>query len=324
MLLAGAPAAAVAVAVTLTSVVAWTGYAAMRAELAALDRRATAITWYTVCIAGIEAAGAAAAALLPTGPAGTVTGHLLLGVVAFYGACLIPTFAIARNARVPRAKRRTGSPRIGRPAPALAAGFAVMLLASGPTLLSVALAAQLYGRAWVAASAAAFTAGSLLAPGLATVLERARLPAAATWPALGIGMIAGWIVAPVHVAGLLVAQALSGLCMTALEGTMDARVAAEHANQPVTAGLAWSAAARALGSSAAVAAAPTLMAATAVATFSAATTAVLAAAAVLAVAAPLMRKQRRAPSREARLRTRTPAALELVDPPRPQRATAAP
>jgi hypothetical protein len=137
-------------------------------------------------------------------------------------------------------------------------------------------------------------------------------------------MIAGWIVAPVHVAGLLVAQALSGLCMTALEGTMDARVAAEHANQPVTAGLAWSAAARALGSSAAVAAAPTLMAATAVATFSAATTAVLAAAAVLAVAAPLMRKQRRAPSREARLRTRTPAALELVDPPRPQRATAAP
>ena len=38
-------------------------------------------------------------------------------------------------------------------------------------------------------------------------------------------MVIGWVLAPAHVAGLLVAQFLSGLSLTAFEGVMDARVA---------------------------------------------------------------------------------------------------
>jgi hypothetical protein len=56
--------------------------------------------------------------------------------------------------------------------------------------------------------------------------------------------------------------------MTALEGTMDAKVAADAKPADVTAGLAWAAAARALGGSAAVGMTPALIAATSVGTLS--------------------------------------------------------
>ena len=70
LLLAGAPLVAVAAAVAASNVVAWTGYAGMRAEVAAADPRGAAMTWYMVAVAAIEAAGTATAALLPTGPDG--------------------------------------------------------------------------------------------------------------------------------------------------------------------------------------------------------------------------------------------------------------
>ena len=69
LLLAGTPLPLVAVAVAASNVVAWTGYAGMRAEVAAADPRGAAMTWYMVAVAAIEAAGTATAALLPTGPA---------------------------------------------------------------------------------------------------------------------------------------------------------------------------------------------------------------------------------------------------------------
>ena len=69
LLLSGAPLLLVAVAVAAANVVAWTGYAGMRAEVAAADPRGAAMTWYMVAVAAIEAAGTATAALLPTGPA---------------------------------------------------------------------------------------------------------------------------------------------------------------------------------------------------------------------------------------------------------------
>jgi MFS family permease len=90
LLLAGAPLAVVVVAVAASNVVAWTGYAGMRAEVAAADPRGSAMTWYMVAVAAIEAAGTATAALLPTGPGGLVSGGLLVAVVAGYGACLLP------------------------------------------------------------------------------------------------------------------------------------------------------------------------------------------------------------------------------------------
>ena len=136
-----------------------------------------------------------------------------------------------------------------------------MLLGSGPTLLAVGLAAQLHGTRWVAGSALAFAAGSLLAPLAVARLERRAVPPSIAWPVLGVGMVAGWSFAAWYPTALLAAQVLSGMCMSALEGDMDARVAAGNtSHRGVTAGLASAAALRAFGSAAAVAIAPRVIA----------------------------------------------------------------
>jgi MFS family permease len=142
LLLTGAPLLLVAVAVAASNVVAWTGYAGMRAEVAAADPRGAAMTWYMVAVAAIEAAGTATAALLPTGPGGLVTGGLLVAVIACYGGVLLPTWLIAATAQVPRVPRahRVGWRRRMSTAPfrsgpltgLLASGGLVMLLGSGP------------------------------------------------------------------------------------------------------------------------------------------------------------------------------------------------
>jgi hypothetical protein len=255
LLLAGAPLAPVALAVAVSNIVAWTGYAGMRAEVAAADPRGAAMTWYMVAVAAIEAAGIATAALLPTGPDGMAGGGLLVGILAFYGTCLLPTWPVAGGARVVRTPRDRAA-ALPRPTGLMASGGLVMLLGSGPTLLAVGLAAELHGTRWVAGSALAFALGSLLAPVSVARLERRALPPSITWPALGVGMVAGWGVAAWHPAGLVVAQLLSGMCMSALEGDMDARVAAKGSPRGVTAGLASAAALRAFGSAAAVGLAP--------------------------------------------------------------------
>jgi hypothetical protein len=297
LLLAGIPLPLVAAAVAASNVVAWTGYAGMRAEVAAADPRGAAMTWYMVAVAAIEAAGTATAALLPTGPGGLVSGGLLVGVVACYGGVLLPTWLIAAGARVPRAPRPAAhsAPPVTHSAPRLthsvlrrvprwgsliqrqagrrristapltgllASGGLVMLLGSGPTLLAVGLAAELHGIRWVAGSALAFALGSLLAPLAVARLERRAVPPSIAWPALGVGMAAGWTFAAWHPFALLAAQLLSGMCMSALEGDMDARIAASNASpRGVTANLATAAALRAFGSAAAVALAPRVIAA---------------------------------------------------------------
>ena len=273
LLLAGVPLPVVAAAVAASNVVAWTGYAGMRAEVAAADPRGAAMTWYMVAVAAIEAAGTATAALLPTGPGGLVSGELLVGVIACYGGVLVPTWLVAAGARVPRAPRvprwgsvadrSDGRRRIstGPLTGLLASGGLVMLLGSGPTLLAVGLAAELHGTRWVARSALAFALGSLLAPFAVARLERHTVPQSIAWPALGVGMAAGWTFAAWHPFALLAAQLLSGMCMSALEGDMDAHIAASNASpRGVTANLATAAALRAFGSAAAVALAPRVIA----------------------------------------------------------------
>jgi hypothetical protein len=332
LLLTWAPLLVVALAVAASNVVAWTGYAGMRAEVAAADPRGAAMTWYMVAVAAIEAAGTATAALLPTGPAGLVSGGLLVAVIACYGGCLLPTWLVAAGARVPRAQpvvRRTSrvpprpqaappqrqaasthpvlrrSPRRGsvaqraegrrtistaphRSGPLtglLASGGLVMLLGSGPTLLAVGLAAELHGTRWVAGSALAFALGSLLAPFAVARLERHAVPPSIAWPALGVGMAAGWSFAAWHPFALLAAQLLSGMCMSALEGDMDARVAGSNVSpRGVTASLASAAALRAFGSAAAVALAPRVITANGVGALSIALVTVLAAAMVITLA----------------------------------------
>jgi hypothetical protein len=160
-----------------------------------------------------------------------------------------------------------------------------MLLGSGPTLLAVGLAAELHGTRWVAGSALAFALGSLVAPLAVARLERRAVPPSVAWPALGVGMVAGWAFAASNPAALLAAQLLSGMCMSALEGDMDARVASRaHSPRGVTAGLANAAALRAFGSAAAVAIAPRVIADAGVGGLSVAFTTVLLTAMVLTLA----------------------------------------
>jgi hypothetical protein len=285
-LVAGVPSPAVAVGVGIMYVAAWAGFAAMRAEVAAADPRPRAMTRYALAVAAVEAAGTSLAAVLPVGAGGYPRGWLLATVLAVYGGSLLPTLRTARRARVApavplrdrRAARRT---RVRAVSPVtLALGGGVMLLASGPTLLAVPLATQLYDRRWVAGAALAFSLGCVFSSRLVDGVARLGLRTVPRWSLWGLAMLLGWTVAPVAPAALLGAQLLSGLALTAFEGDMDARVAERAPAYRVTTALAYSAATRAMGGAVAVRALPALVAAPAIGAASG--TAALVVAAILA------------------------------------------
>jgi hypothetical protein len=266
-LLLGWAAPLIAAGVMVMYLVAWVGYAGMRAEVAAVDGRDRAMTGYALSIAAVEAGGVGLAALLPFGHGGLPSDAVVTVVTVAYAACLLPTFVSATRARVPsaRAVTATARPRSGTlPWRMLTYGGLVMILGSGPTLLSVALATELHGRTAVAGAALAFSVGALVSPVAVDLVTRLRLSPPVAWPLWAAGMVAGWVLAPSHVAGLFVAQFLSGLSLTAFEGVMDARVAGRAGPGTVTTALAWSAATRALGSALAVRTMPLVVAAAAV------------------------------------------------------------
>ncbi|GIJ43790.1 hypothetical protein Val02_06760 [Virgisporangium aliadipatigenens] len=244
-LLAGAPTPLIAAGVAVMYLAGYSGYAVMRAEVAAVEATARAMTGYVMTIAAIEAAGAGAAALLP---GETVP----LWVVAVYVLSLLPAYLSARRARVVATPTPGGTARVRLPVWALCGGAGIALLATGPTLLAVALAAELHGQVWVAGAAAAFSVGCLCSSWAVEAVGRLRLPQTVGWPLWGVGMLAGWTVAAWHPVALLVAQFMAGLCMTAFEGEMDSRVAERTRGGAVTRVLAWAASTRALGSALAV------------------------------------------------------------------------
>ena len=251
LLWAGAPVWALATCVAAMNVVAWTGYAGMRAEVAAVSDGAVALTWYGTVVAAVEAIGVASAAVLPLssphlGP------RLMLGMAVVYVLGLVPTIVVAGRSSVPRAPATVhpaGGRRFRAPTLPVAAGSSLMLLASAPTLLSVALASELHGRAAVGLSAVSFTVGSMLSPWLAARVQKGGANGPVAWMLVAAGMVAGWALAPLSTAGLCLAQLCSGLCMTALEGLLDASAAASRPSA-VTAALARTTAGRALGSAA--------------------------------------------------------------------------
>jgi Cupredoxin-like domain len=319
LLLAGTPLPALAALIAVMYAAGLVAYAGMRAEVSAASRPGRAVptmTLFVVAVMAVEAAGVATAALLPGDPPGSGEG-LLVAVVAVYGVSQLPTWLVARGARVGRAPRRAARPGRGQAAPALLAGGLIMLLGSGPALLAVGLAAELHGARWVAASALAFTAGTLLAPFAAALAERRGWPASVTWPAWGAGMLVGWVLAPADVAGLLAAQVLAGLSIAAFEGGMDAHVAARHAHGQLMGNLAASEAVRALGGAAAVATLPVLAGTRSIAAFSGAAGALLVTAALgglLVHAGRLVLSPGRTPALAA---TGAGAATGLVPPFRP-------
>jgi hypothetical protein len=127
-----------------------------------------------------------------------------------------------------------------------------MGVVAGPTLLYVVLADRFHGRGSVAVAAVAFTVGSLLASPASALVERLRPRVSERLPIWACGMVVGWVLAPWHIAGLAIAQLLSGVSFTAFEGTMDAAAAGDSEDGILTAGLAEASAARALGGAASV------------------------------------------------------------------------
>jgi hypothetical protein len=266
LLVLGASPLLVAACVAVSGMAAWTGFATMRAEVAAASPGSRSMTRYMGSIAAIEGIGAAVAAILPAGAVERLTGPGFIVVLAVYAGSLAPTFAVARGAQVGKAEwARKERPELDLGP--LVGGFLVMLLGSAPIFLAVGLAAELHGRHAVPVAAAGFTAGALLAPSLASLLERRRLPVPAVWSALGAAMVTGWIMAPSMLVGLALAQFLSGLALSTFEGTMDAR-AVRSLGFVDTASIARTAAARALGSAVAVASAPVIIGAVGLPLFS--------------------------------------------------------
>ncbi len=246
------------------NITAWTGYAGMRAEVAAIRPETSALTWYGTGVASIEAVGAGLAALVAL-VADISSTRVLVVVAGVYLLGLLPTVVVAGGSPVQRAvrahvhgRRRTPSWRTQGSWP-VAGGVLLMFAASGPTLLSVGLAAELHGPGAVALVAAAFTLGALAAPAISWHVRRRRANGPLVWVLCAVGMIVGWVAAPWSVALMMLAQAASGLCMTALEGLLDTSIATRSADE-VTGALARATAGRALGSAAAVALLPAAVA----------------------------------------------------------------
>ncbi|GAA0454603.1 hypothetical protein Ade02nite_03090 [Paractinoplanes deccanensis] len=272
--ISGLPSWLVAVLIVVMHTAAWAGYAGLRAEVTAVDASPRTMTRFVICIVGVEAAGTALAALLPVGADGTPTGWLRHAVFTVFLGTLLPVMVIARRARIaPSASVFAPSPARGRharpgwrlPMPGLMlAGGGVMLVAAGPSLLAVPVTEELYGSGWVAGAALAFCAGTLLADKAIGWMEKLALPAVLRWALWGLGMLAGWILAPLYAPFVLLAQFSAGLATTAFEGDMDAKVAAEATPGTLTRDLAYSASVRALGGAIAVRALPMMIAAPAI------------------------------------------------------------
>jgi hypothetical protein len=376
-LLLGWSPALLAAGVAAMNVAAWTGYAGMRAEVAAVDPGTRSLTHYAVAIAAVEAIGAGVAALLPITAAGRLGGGITVGILLIYGSSVAPQFLCARTSMVrsgrdqrdqqtspaataapaelpaapdaqpasalalasvpalgsaPAVPALASAPALGSapavPAPAsvsapeflvagserptaavrgylgqhrrrrpvalpmpfgrqptaLVGGALIMLIASGPVTLGTALAQQLYGHAAVGFAAMAFSVGCLLASPAAAGLARLAVPSHFRWILWGAGMLLGWLIAPWQLAGLLAAQLLSALALTAFQGEMDATVAEAADASRVTSALAWSAAVRAGGSAVAVRMLPVLIAAPSIGVLSAAATVVLLGGALIVLA----------------------------------------
>ncbi len=299
LVFSGAPLWILAVCVTVMNVMAWTGYAGMRAEVSALSGGAGGLARYGSVVAAVEAAGIAVAALLPT-TGGAGADVVLVAAGAAYVLALLPTAIVAGGSLVPRSTPRL--PRIGWPSPATVSipsltGVLLMFLAAAPTLLSIPLAAELHGRSSVGVAAIAFTLGSLASPALAAAVQARGANGPVAWICCGVGMLVGWCLAPISVALMCLAQLASGLGMTALEGLLDAR-ATETRPHAVTASLAQATAGRALGAAGGTALLPYAVAGAGIAVSAGAVATILALVAVVLTVSNRRTVARVAPRRQ--------------------------
>jgi hypothetical protein len=269
LLLASAPRPVLAGVVLVMNVLAWTGYAAMRAEVNAVESGSVSLTRYALCIAGAEALASAAAA----GLVDPTNRSAVLLIVPLYTFALIPQWWAAGGSRVVRytlALRVGGRSRrrLRRPWPGAGArtgGGLVMFCASGPALLATVIAYERYGRIGVAVSAVSLTGGALISPRLSARLNRLAttgpsvLRPSVLWPLLGATMVGGWVLADASIAGLVLAQTMAGMAQTTFEGTMDDHCVRAGSRARITTSLSQASASRALGGAAAVAVLPMIL-----------------------------------------------------------------
>jgi len=289
---AGVPLPVLALAVVVLNVLTWSGYAAMRAEVAAVSEGTKGLSWYAAGVGAVEAAGVAVAAVVPLLLPDSLHEPFTWVAAAAYVVALAPQLLASFGARVPQAPAPdAGSVGWSRPRwrrvrlPVVTtAGAAVMVLGSGPLLLAVPLAQELHGRASVALVGTALTVGTLAGPALSSLLERRVGNRPFAWLLCGTAMVIGWVVAPLSLVALCAAAALGGAASAAAEGLFD-DAARRSGGARVTQALAGATSARALGSAAATAGLPLLVAASSVSAVAAGCAAVLVVAATAVVPA---------------------------------------
>jgi len=291
---AGVPLPVLVLAVVVLNVLTWSGYAAMRAEVAAVSEGAKGLSWYAAGVGAVEAAGVAVAAVVPLLLPDSLHEPFTWVAAAAYVLALAPQLMASLGARVRRAPT-SASTAVGWSRPrrrrirlpvVTTAGAAVMVLGSGPLLLAVPLAQELHGRASVALVGTALTVGTLAGPALAGMLERRVGNRPLAWLLCGTAMVAGWALAPVSVVVLCAAAAVGGAASAAAEGLFD-DAARRSGGARVTQALAGATAARALGSAAATAGLPLLVAASSISAVAAGCATVLVVAATAVVPGPV-------------------------------------
>lgn len=183
----------------------------------------SSLAWMNVANGIGQAVATAAAGMLALGPTWAI-------VIVGAPMAALPTLPMIRLARyattvaVPL-KEQWRAFRIVAPAALL--GAWVQLWASGLANLKDGLTVDLYTAKWLGPVTFVGLAGSFVAAAVLPRLEKLRLPLATdwiTWSALGAACVAGWAVADLGVAWLLVGQFLAGVAAQALGSMSEARV----------------------------------------------------------------------------------------------------
>ncbi len=291
--------------VVLTNMIAWTAYAAMRAQVSQAGTSGdvsaagtvngandgAGLTWYAAAILASEAVAAGGASLLIVHPSPLV----LLLVGAVYTCSLAPQWWVGAHADPePPALARTvmgARTTLRLVISPVIVGALVYFLAAGPALMAAVLAFERYGAVGVMVAAVSFAVGSL---GSARLQARVAGISSAGVAAclLAAAMIGCWTILSLGLPALAASMLCVGLTQCCIEGDLDARTLACLRAEPSSSAtaLAIASSSRAIGGAAAVAALPAVISAVSLPVAAASAGGVLlAAAAILAGLARLPR-----------------------------------
>lgn len=196
---------------------------AAKAQVPDGKKAVSALAWMNVANGIGQALATAAAGLLALSPTWLI---VVLGA-PMAALPTLPMIRLARHATSVAVPLREQWRAFRIVAPAALLGAWVQLWASGLANLKDGLTVDLYSANWLGPVTLASLAGSFLAAAVLPRLEKLRLPLASdwvTWGALGVACIAGWAVADLGVAWLLVGQLFAGVAAQALASLSEARV----------------------------------------------------------------------------------------------------